>query len=213
MKKIFLVCVVSIAMLSVDAQTKKGKKVSKVSNKESIAKAQFAKVETQKKLIRDSLIISMRVEDSLRLAADNLADIQKDSMSLAYRENGLKNIDSLKNISYADIVKNRDDAYKMDKVQMDINRAAKLNEYQSKQVSYINQTYTEKAKVIIQGSDPQTKKMELAALNEERKNKIKVIVGKSRINKLENERKEFVKKNGADENNAWINIAESIALK
>ena len=96
---------------------------------------------------------------------------------------------------------------------MDINRAAKLNDYESKQVKYINQTYTEKAKFVLNGSDPQTKKMELAALNEERRNKIRVVVGKSREKKLEGERKDYFKKNTPDESNAWINIAESVAIK
>ena len=110
------------------------------------------------------------------------------------------------------IIKNREDADRMDKVQMDINRAAKLNDYESKQVKYINQTCSDKAKAILQGNDPQTKKQELAVLNEERKSKIKIIVGKARERKLESERKDFIKKNGVDEATAWIEIAESVAV-
>lgn len=212
MKKIILLCVVAFSMIAVEAQTKKDKKSRKASNKETVAKARFKMVEAQKKLMRDSLIIGLRMEDSLRLAGDNIADFQKDSMSLAYRENGFKNIDSLKNVRYGLIIKNRDDGDKMDKTQMDINRAAKLTEYQSKQVKYINQTYSEKAKAIVQGNDPQLKKQELAVLNEERRTKIRTIVGKSRERKLESERKNFIKKNGADEATAWIDIAESVAL-
>lgn len=212
MKKIFLLCVVALSMIGAEAQTKKGKKSRKAPNKEAVAKAKFNKVQAQKKLMRDSLIIGLRMEDSLRYAADSISDFQKDSLSLVYRESGLRNIDSLKNVRYGLIIKNRDDADKMDKTQMDINRAAKLNEYQSKQVKYINQTYSEKAKAIVQGNDPQTKKQELAALNEERRTKIRVIVGKSRERKLESERKDFIKKNGADEATAWIDIAESVAV-
>ena len=96
---------------------------------------------------------------------------------------------------------------------MDINRAAKLNDYQSKQVKYINQSFSDKAKLLVQGNDPQLKKQELAVLNEERRNKIRVIVGKSRERKLESERKDFIKKNGIDETNVWIGIAESVASK
>lgn len=212
MKKIFLLCVVAFSMIGAEAQTKKAKKSKKAPNKETVAKAKFSKAQAQKKLMRDSLIIGLRMEDSLRLAADSISDFQKDSMSLVYRENGLKNIDSLKNVRYGLIIKNREDADKMDKTQMDINRAAKLNEYQSKQVKYINQTYSDKAKAIVQGNDPLTKKQELAILNNERRNKIRVVVGKSREKKLESERKDFIKKNGVDESSAWINIAESVAL-
>jgi len=211
MKKIILLCVVAFSMIGAEAQTKKGKKVKKAPNKEAVAKARYNKAEAQKKLMRDSLIIGLRMEDSIRLAVDSISDFQKDSMSLVYRENGLKNIDSLKNVRYGLIIKNREDADKMDKTQMDINSAAKLSDYQSKQVKYINQTYSDKAKMIVQGNDPQTKKQELVVLNEERKIKLRTVIGKSRERKLESERKDFVKKNGADEATAWIDIAESVA--
>jgi hypothetical protein len=211
MKKIILLCLVAFSIIGAEAQTKRGKKHSKKPTKEAIAKAKFLKVENQKKLMRDSLIIGMKMEDSLRLAGDSIADIQKDSLSLAYRENGLKNIDSLKNVRYGLIIKNRDEADKTDKTMMDISKAAKLTEYQTKQVKYINQTYSDKAKAIVQGEDPKTKQQELAVLNEERRSKIRVIVGKKHERKLEDERKELIKKNGADEANAWIDIAESVA--
>ena len=213
MKKISLLCLIAFSFLASEAQTKKNKKSKKQPNKESVAKARFMKVEAQKKLIRDSVMIGMKMDDSLRIAADIQSDLQKDSLSLAYKQTGFKDIDSLNKIRYATIAKSRNDVDIADKTQMDINRAAKLNDYQGKQVKYINQTYTEKAKILISGVDPQTKKQELALLNEERRNKIRLIVGKSRERKLENERKDYFKKNTADESNAWINIAESVAQK
>ena len=212
MKKISLLCLIAFSFFAAEAQTKKNKKSKKQPNKESVAKAKFVKVEAQKKLMRDSIMIGMKMEDSLRIAADIQSDLQKDSLSLAYKQTGIKDIDSLNKIRYATIAKSRNDVDIADKTQMDINRAAKLNDYQGKQVKYINQTYTEKAKILISGVDPQTKKQELVLLNEERRNKIRIIVGKSRERKLENERKDYFKKNTADESNAWINIAESVAL-
>ena len=213
MKKISFLCLFAISFFAAEAQTKKNKKSKKQPNKETIAKAKFIKIETQKKFLRDSVMLSMKMEDSLRIAGDNLSDLQKDSLSLVYRQNGLKDIDSLNKIRYATIAKSRSEVDIIDKTQMDINRAAKLNDYQGKQVKYINQTYTEKAKILITGADPQTKKQELALLNEERRNKIRSIVGKSRERKLENERKDYFKKNTADESNAFINIAESVVKK
>ena len=130
--------------------------------------------------MRDSLMIGMKMEDSVRIAADIQSDLQKDSLSFAYKQTGLKDIDSLNKIRYATIAKSRNEVDIADKTQMDINRAAKLNDYEGKQVKYINQTYTEKAKILISGVDPQTKKQELVLLNEERRNKIRIIVGKSR---------------------------------
>ena len=213
MKKITFLCLFAISFFAAEAQTKKNKKSTKQPNKEAVAKAKFIKVEAQKKFLRDSVMLGMKMEDSLRIAGDNLSDLQKDSLSLVYKQNGLKDIDSLNKIRYATIAKSRSEVDITDKTQMDINRAAKLNDYQGKQVKYINQTYTEKAKILISGVDPQTKKQELALLNEERRNKIRLIVGKSRERKLENERKDYFKKNTADESNAWINIAESVAQK
>ena len=212
MKKISLLCLIAFSFFAAEAQTKKNRKSKKQPNKESVAKAKFVKVEAQKKLMRDSLMIGMKMEDSLRIAADIQSDLQKDSLSFAYKQTGIKDIDSLNKIRYATIAKSRNDVDIADKTQMDINRAAKLNDYQGKQVKYINQTYTEKAKILISGVDPQTKKQELVLLNEERRNKIRIIVGKSRERKLENERKDYFKKNTADESNAWINIAESVAV-
>jgi hypothetical protein len=213
MKKISFLCLFAITFFAAEAQTKKNKKSKKQPNKETVAKAKFIKAEAQKKFLRDSVLIGMKTEDSIRIAGDNLSDLQKDSLSLVYRQNGLKNIDSLNKVRYATIAKSRSEVDITDKAQMDISRAAKLNDYQAKQVKYINQTYTEKAKILISGVDPQTKKQELALLNEERRNKIRLIVGKSRERKLENERKDYFKKNTADESNAWINIAESVAKK
>ncbi len=213
MKKISLLCLLAFSIFAADAQTKKSKKSRKQPSKETVAKAKFIKVEAQKKLMRDSLMIGMKMEDSLRIAGDITTDLQKDSLSLVYRTNGFKDIDSLDKIRYATIAKSRSEVDMAEKTQMDISKAAKLNDYQSKQVKYINQTYTEKAKLLTSGVDPQTKKQELAVINEERRNKIRIIVGKSRERKLENERKDYFKKNTADESNAWINIAESVVSK
>jgi hypothetical protein len=210
MKRIILLCVVALSVLSVEAQTKKSKK-SKKPSKEAIANAKFTKLQAEKKLMRDSVMVNMKMEDSLRLAGDSMLDLQKDSMSLVYRQEGLKNIDSLNKLKYAAISRTRDESDITDKTQMDINKAAKLSEYQSKQVKFINQMYTGKANALIAGVDPLTKKQELAVLNEERRAKIKVVVGKSRERKLESERKDYFKKNTADQTNSWINIAESVA--
>ena len=213
MKKITLLCLMALSIFAAEAQTKKGKKSKKQPSKETVAKAKFNKMQAQKKLMRDSMMSGLRMDDSLRIAGDSYSDLQKDSLSIVYKETGLKNIDSLNKVRYAAIARSRSEVDVADKTQMDINRAAKLNEYQSKQVKYINQTYAEKAKTLLNGFDPQSKKIELAALNEERRAKIRVIVGKSLEKKIENERKDYFKKNSADESNSGISIAETVAVK
>ncbi|MFN0081804.1 MAG: hypothetical protein ACKVOM_04740 [Ferruginibacter sp.] len=108
---------------------------AKKPTKEAIADTKFTKLQAEKTLMRDSLIVSIKMGDSLRLVIDRVSDLQKYSMSLAYRQEGLKNIDSINKLKYADISRTRDEADMMDKNQMDIHRAAKLSDYQSKQVN------------------------------------------------------------------------------
>ncbi len=208
MKKIFLLCLVAFSMATAEAQKRK-----KISNKEAVANAKFNKHEASKKLMRDSLIIKMRLEDSTRLAMDSITDLQADSISLAYRENGLKVIDSMNNESFVVIGNNTSEWNKKNKMQDDMIESAKLSEYKSRQVKIINSTYIEKAKAIIQDGEANAKVNELVALNEERRNRIKALLGKSKEKKLEQARKSFVKKNGVDADTAWMDIGDSFAKK
>jgi hypothetical protein len=210
MKKILLLSIVAFSFLAVNAQSKKSKKYKKVINKEAVAKARFSKQEANKKLLRDSLIIGLRMEDSIRIAGDSLADIQKDSASIAYRENGLKAIDSMNNEKYTAIGAQRMKWDKSDKTQFEITNARGLNEYKSRQVKIINQSYNEKAKAITSSENAVQKSQELVNLNEERRKKLRIILGKGQEKKLEKERKNYVKKNGVDEDSAWMNIEEGI---
>lgn len=208
MKKIFLLCLIAFSFVAADAQSRKNKKSKKVSNKEVIANARFNKQEASKKLMRDSVIIKLRLEDSTRLAMDSIADLQADSVSVAYKENGLREIDSLNKESYSAIGKNTDEYDKTQKVQGEMIQGVGLSDYKNRQVKIINTSFTEKAKIIVQDGDANAKSQELAALNEQRRARIKALLGKSKERKLEKERKAYVKKNGVDANTAWMDIAE-----
>jgi hypothetical protein len=213
MKKIFLLCLVAFSFVSADAQSRKSKKNRKSSNKEAIANARFNKQEASKKVLRDSLIYKMKLEDSTRLAMDSIADLQADSISVAYKENGLREIDSLNKESYAAIGKNTDEYDKTQKLQSDMIQGVGLSDYKNRQVKIINTSFTEKAKVIVQDGDANAKAQQLATLNEERRGKIKALLGKTKERKLEKERKAFVKKNGVNADTAWMDIAETVSKK
>lgn len=213
MKKIFLLCLVAFSFIGADAQSRKNKKSRKAPNKEAIANARFNKQEASKKMLRDSLIFKMKLEDSTRLAMDSIADLQADSISVAYKENGLKEIDSINKESYAAIGKNTDEYDKTQKLQSDMMQGVGLSDYKSRQVKIINTSFTEKAKVIVQDGDATAKAQQLAALNDERRGKIKALLGKTKERKLEKERKAFVKKNGVNADTAWMDIAESVSKK
>jgi hypothetical protein len=212
-KKILLLSLVMFSFFAVSAQSKKSKKYKKGINKEAVANARFIKKERAKKLLRDSLVIGLRKDDSTRLALDSIADYQKDSARIAYRDSGYKSIDSAKNAEYLAMNKERYQWDKTEKYHTDIAHLAKLNDSKSRQVKYINQSYAEKAKVITKDSDLQSKAQELSKLNEERRKQLKALVGKHKEKVLERERKQFIKKYGVDADMVWIDIAETIAKK
>ncbi len=213
MKKIILLCLVASTFLTAGAQTKKSKKSKKAPNKEAVAKARFNKQEIEKKLLRDSLVVAMRTEDSVRVVTDSISDLQKESESLAYRENGLKAIDSMNKEKYVTMAAERMESDKAEKVQSDISQTVKLSETTKKQVKIVNTSYTEKAKLLLNDNGGQQKVTELIALNAERRDKLKAIVGKSKERKLEKERKEYIAKNGIDKETAWMDIGQPVAKK
>lgn len=212
MKKILLLCAAAFTIFAADAQTKKKSKKAKKPNKEAIAKAKFEKQEADKKLARQVYMDSLRTEDSVRLVNDNLADLQKDSLRKVYREQGLKQIDSTNKESYLAMMNQRNAWDKSARTSAEVSKAAKLSEYEAKQVAYINQEYNAKAKALLAGSDAASQQQQLAALNNERREKIKTILGKGKERKLEKERKAYVKKNGADGDSQWVDVAESVAV-
>jgi hypothetical protein len=213
MKKIILCSIAVLTLFVANAQNKKKKNHKKVVNKEAVANARFMKNEAAKKLQRDSLLIGLRMEDSLRIAGDSIADLQKDSASLAYRENGIKMIDSVNNEKYTAIGTQRSKWDKSDKTQFQITSAVGLDEYKSRQVKIINQAYNEKAKTILSSENAVQKSQELVSLNDERRSKLKTLLGKGKEKKLEKARKNIIKLYGADEDSAWMNIDESVAKK
>ena len=210
MKKIILVCAAALSILAVNAQVKKGVKKSKKPNKEAIAKARYTKLEAEKSLTRKAQLDSLMSTDSLRISGDSLADIQKATDRMVYKQNGLKAIDSVNKETYASLIKQRSYADKNQKFSDDLSKEANLNDYESTQVNYINQQYNDKAKSLLQGTDPSSKKTELVLLNDERRTKIKTIVGKGKERRLEKDRKNYIQKNGAVGDSQWVDIAESV---
>jgi hypothetical protein len=208
MKKLLLLFVVAFSYLETDAQIKKGhRKVIKKPIKKSISKAKFAKQEAAKKIARAEKISALFGQDSARMAFDKMYDLQKDSESLAYYETGKKYLDSLFKEKYKNINAKREKWEKVEKNQIDIAKAARLNSYQSQQVRHINFTYSKKANLLDNRKDVVNKNYELALLNTERRNKIRIIVGKYKERKIEKIRKKINDKNGVDEETAWIDYA------
>ncbi len=213
MKKIILLGFFACSFFAVEAQTKKNKKPSSRPTKEALAVSKFKKLEAQKKMERDSMLFSLRMEDSTRIANDSVSDLQKATESEAYRQNGLKAIDRMNKEKYAAIESERMEWDKAAKVQTDISEGIKLSEATKNQVKVINTSYTQKAKLLLQGSEAPQKSQELIALNEERRSKLRAMLGKSKERKLEKERKEYITKNGINNETAWMDIEQQVAKK
>lgn len=98
------------------------------------------------------------------------------------------------------IMRNRDE----------VNRAAKLDNNQGRQVNFINQTYHSKAQLIRDNTTltEEQRKEQLSSLNTERRARIQTVIGKSREKRLDRERKKYYTKNGSDMEVAWIDEAE-----
>ena len=213
MKRIILTCIVALSLFSADAQTKKANRSVKKPNKEAVTKANFNRKEADKKLARETQLNALLSEDSLRIKTDSLADFAIENERLIYKTDGLRVIDSVNKVGYGNLSKQRGEWEKAQRNNELIMRAAKLSDYESKQVKLINQNYNEKAGVLLLNSNTEVKKQELFNLNEERKDKIKTVTGKSKESKLEKERREFVKKNGADADSQWLDVAENYVKK
>ncbi len=213
MKQFLFTLVSAFCLFTADAQTKKNKRSGKKPSKESRANANFKKKEGIKKAEREKQLTAMLSEDSLRLQNDSIADLSYDSARIAYKTEGLRLIDSANKSNYGSLSRQRAESDKADRDNALIMKSAKLSDYEAKQVMFINQTYNEKARIIIGTGTPDLKKQELYNLNEERKAKIKIVAGKSGEKKLEKERRDFIKKNGISVDDQWITSAESFSAK
>jgi hypothetical protein len=200
-----------------EAQTRKTKKekseAKKLAKKEALVNARFNKNEKAKKLVRDSVIIKMAIEDSTRLAMDSIGNFQKDSMRVAYRDSGYRAIDSMDKMQYAAHGVERTQWDKTEKFHTDVASTTKLSAYKTRQIKIINQSFSYKARALAKDSDLQSKASELSTLNEERRSQIKAVVGKRKEKIIEKQRKSFIKKNGVDEDMVWIDVAESVVKK
>lgn len=212
MKRIFLTCAVAMSIFVADAQNKSGTKKTKVNyqKKEASAKAEFAK----KELERQQNIETERVErlwaDSVRKENDRIAEEKFAAERTAWKEARLKLIDSMNMEKYKSQSAETEKWAKINRNRDEVNRAAKLNINQGRQVNYINQTYHSKAQLVRDNttlSDEQ-KKEQLASLNMERRSKIKAVIGNSKEKRLDRERKKYHQKNGSDMEVAWIEEAE-----
>ncbi len=213
MKKIlFSAVLVGMTFFAADAQTKKRKTKKKPVNTETKAKAEYAKLEKERNVKFEEQRLERLYDDSVSREQERLEEFAKDSTRLAWKESKIKEADSMHNEKWKNQSIEKEKFYATERSQNAINKNAGLSDNLGRQVKAINMSYNERAKAIrdnIEIADD-AKTAQLAALNEERRAKIRAIVGKGKEKKVEKERKEYSMKYSDDMDAKWINDVADI---
>jgi hypothetical protein len=188
----------AMTIFATEAQSKKS--TAKKNNKSHIsaetkANAEFAKVQLEKKQIRDQQLADQLKQDSTMKEDERLAEEKKDMDRIVWKEQKLKEVDSLNQLKWKQQSEDREKGYAAERSQNEIIKAAKLSDNQGRKVKIINQAFVDKATVVKQSAalTEDEKKQQIASLNEERRSKLKTALGNNKERKLEKERIEYSK--------------------
>ncbi len=205
MKRVLLTCFVAMSIFAAEAQTKK-------STSEKKAKAEFAKKEQERqerfKLEREERLFA----DSIRREEERLARDTFEMQRAEWMATRLREIDSTNQEKWKQQAAERELAYQSDRTQQNIANNARLSSYHGRQVKVINQTYSDKARLVKEDSvlTDAEKKDQLAALNAERRDKIQATIGKSKAKRLDKEQAKYYKQYGMDPQLRWTSEVEGM---
>lgn len=213
MKRIFLTGFAALFLLAAQAQTTtKSTKKAKKTHVTAASKAKAAMA--QKEQERQDAIEAQRQDllrsDSLRKDNDRVADSSFATQQTMWKDSMNHVQDSTYTDRYKSISTMQKESAKAELDRNAIMKSAKLSTEQSRQAKNINAAYSQKAKVITDDASlsAEQKQTQLASLNTERMGKIKAILGSGKAKRLEKARKDYVKKNGGDMEQSWIDTAE-----
>ncbi len=213
MKKALLLFGILISFLASEAQTTKKNKKSKKTkvSREALLQARMDSMQAQRQQRIDSTIAFQLKTDSVRKENDRIAEEKLQQERLAWKAAKDREIDSLNGEHAKAIVVEQKRWTALQDQRNEISRAAKLNDYQKQQVNYILQSFYVKAQGIKKDSSLQDeqKKQQLAKLNDERRGRLKSLLGKSKEKKLEKARKSH--NNPNDTEAQWISEVEGYA--
>ena len=214
MKKLLLLCSILTSFFASEAQTTKShsKKSKKpVISKEAIVQARLDSLETARQLRIDSMVITQFRIDSVRKLNDSLTYVKSEQERMAWKESKAREIDSINKEHAKALSKEHEQSVTIQRQREKISKTAKLNDYQSQQVNYINQVFFGKSQTIKDDAaiTEDQKKLQLAKLNEERINRLKTVIGKSKEKKFEKSRRE--NPNSNDSEVQWINEVDGVA--
>ena len=172
--------------------------------------ARLDSLESARQLRIDSTITAQLRVDSVRKFNDSIAEVKFQQERLAWNEAKARETDSINKEHVKMLSKEHAQSLTIQSQRETLGKAAKLNDYQQQQVSFINQHYFGKAQKIKQ--DPalaeDKKREQLTKLNDERINRLKTVIGKSKEKKLEKARKN--QKDTIDTEAQWINEVDGV---
>lgn len=200
----------AILMFTAEAQTAKKKPTQSAKAKKTTAttKAKLAKEKAeQERLEKEKLeqerIAAEQAAEEARVAREReeaarieRERIEKERIEKERQEAERRERERIENERRERIEKGRDE----------LNRKVGLDDNQGQQVKAINQEFHAKAKAIRENSalNEEQRKDELADLNEERLDRIKETVGRSKSKKLEKERKAYRLTQKEDTDEEWL---------
>lgn len=211
MKKIFLLSVLAVSFFAAEAQssTRKSKNAKKPKlSSEAIFQARQDTLMAQRQQKIDSALAYQLQYDSSRRENERIAYQNFQQRQKAWKDSMFLQMDSSNTAQWKTMSKEHEHWLSVQKQRAEINRTAKLSDYQKVQVNYINQTTFEKAKLITSDSilDQSKKKEALTKLNTERRDRIRTVTGKAKEKRLEKARK--AQSTSTDSDAMWINEVE-----
>jgi hypothetical protein len=213
MKKIILTSLVlAMGFFAAEAQTKKKSKKAKPLTAEQKQKTTLAKMETDRQAKFETQRLERLEADSIRKADEQMEEFVKDSLRQDWKAKKLAEVDSSNQANWAKTVSERDARFDHDRSQNAILKSAGVSDVQGRKVKAINEQYNEKARWVKLDSTLSQDQVatQLASINEERRMKIKEVVGSSKEKKLEKARKSYSMKHTDDHDAKWINDAAMV---
>lgn len=213
MKKIILTGLVfAMGFFAAEAQTKKKSKKAKPLTAEQKQKAAYAKIDEEKQAKFETQRLERLEADSVRRAEEKMEEFTKDSLRQDWKAKKLSEVDSTNKVNWTNTVSSKDAWYDHERSQNAILKSAGVNDVQGRKVKAINEQYNERAKTVKLDSTLSQDQVtqQLATINEERRAKIKEVVGSNKEKKLEKARKSYTKKNNDDHDAKWINDAAMV---
>lgn len=211
MKSLIILLLLAFTGTTVDAQTSK-KKARKNTRTETRTKKEHPDtLAMRRQRSIDSTLAYQLQYDSVRRDNERVSDEKFFAEQNAWRESKLRTLDRNNFEQWKTLSKNREQWNQIETQRRNVNSAAKLSDYQNRQVLYINQASFEKAK-LIQGDSvltPEEKNNQYMAINNERRSKIRSVIGKSKERKVEKARRENI--NPADTEAQWLTELDKYA--